>query len=215
MKFDEFLTIIPKIKNIKLPAETSQFKMVPAFRQAELQKRSKDKSKAREAGVLALFYPNVKNDTQLVLILRKTYPGVHSGQIGFPGGKLEDNDNSIQAAALRETFEEVGVPVHDIHIIRQLTPVYIPPSHFNVTPFLGLCRHTPSFKKQETEVEAILEISFDEFLNDNNVVTEVLSTSYSAKTAVPAFKLDRYIVWGATAMMLSEIKDLFKTVYLV
>ncbi len=211
MDFNEFLTLMPKIKNITLPAESSQFKMVPTFRKDALKKQGKAIKTAKQAGVLALFYPNKNNTTQLVLILRKTYHGVHSGQVGFPGGKLEDTDKSLKAAAVRETFEEVGVPIHDIEVVRALTPVYIPPSHFNVSPFLGFCKHTPNFKKQDAEVEAILEVALSALLNENNVVTQLLATSYSAEAEVPAFKLSNTIVWGATAMMLSEIKDLFKT----
>lgn len=89
MNFDEFLESISKIKNIPLPAEASQFKMVPSFRQ-ELLRQQKDAIKnAKKAGVLALFYPNNENETTFVLILRKVYKGAHSGQVAFPGGKLD------------------------------------------------------------------------------------------------------------------------------
>ena len=92
MNFDEFLVSISKIKNIPLPAEASQFKMSPPFR-LELLKQQKEAIKnAKRAGVLALFYPNNQQETTLVFILRKTYKGVHSAQVGFPGGKLEKQD---------------------------------------------------------------------------------------------------------------------------
>ncbi|MFV0566247.1 MAG: NUDIX hydrolase [Flavobacteriaceae bacterium] len=215
MNFDEFSILISKIKNIPLPAEASQFKMVPAFRQDLLKKQKNAVDKAKQAGVMALFYPDKNNLTYLVLILRNTYPGVHSAQIGFPGGRLEATDVSLEAAAVRETFEEVGVPIANIEVVRALTPVYIPPSNFNVSPFLGICKTTPQFKKQDEEVEAVLEISLDQLLSDNNVATEILSTSYSSEVTVPAFKFNAHIVWGATAMMLSEIKDLLKKGYVV
>ncbi|WP_417289584.1 NUDIX hydrolase [Corallibacter sp.] len=213
MNFDDFLKYTSKVKNIPLPAEASQFKMSPPFR-LKLQEMQKDKMKhAKTAGVMALFYPDLQHQTKLVLILRKTYKGVHSAQIGFPGGKLELLDESIEHAALRETYEEVGVPIEDIKVLKKLTQVYIPPSNFYVHPFLGITHKTPKFIKQDEEVEDIVEVTLSDFLNDANVITESVSTSYNKKVEVPAFNLNNHIVWGATAMMLSEVKDLLKQLW--
>lgn len=210
MNFDTFLKVIAKIEHIPLPAEASQFKMSPPFR-LELLEMQKEKIQfAKQAGVVALFYPDLERQTKLVMILRKTYKGVHSAQIGFPGGKLEKHDASIKAAAIRETFEEVGVPEKHISIVRELTQVYIPPSNFYVQPYIGITHTTPVFSKQDDEVEAILEIALHDFFNDANIVTKTIATSYKVNVEVPAFKLNGHIVWGATAMMLSEIKDLLK-----
>ena len=210
MNFDEFLKSLSKIKNIQLPAEDSQFKMAPPFRKELLQSRKNDIKEAKQAGVLALFYPNINHETTLVLILRKTYKGVHSAQVGFPGGKLETGDASLKEAAIRETFEEVGVPINTIEIIKTLSYVYIPPSHFYVQPFLGVTKKTPQFIKQDDEVEAIIEVPLNHLLDEKIVRKKIVSTSYSIDVEVPAFKLSGHIVWGATAMMLSEIKDLLK-----
>ncbi len=210
MNFEDFLTAISKIENIPLPAEASHFKMVPPFRQELLRRQRKAIKDAKKAGVLALFYPDKSQKTTLVLILRKTYNGVHSAQVGFPGGKLEDQDKSLQDAAVRETFEEVGVPIQNIKVVKQLSEVYIPPSNFHVQPFIGISESTPEFVKQDNEVEAIIEIDLLHFLDDNQLVTKTVTTSYSIDVEVPAFKLNNYIVWGATAMMLSEIKDMLK-----
>jgi len=136
MNFDEFLIRISKGKNIPLPAQVSQFKMAPPFRLELLEKNKEAIKFAKKAGVLALFYPDIYQQTNLVLILRKSYEGVHSAQVGFPGGKLEPNDDSLEHAALRETFEEIGVPVDDIEVLSPLTEVYIPPSNFYVQPYL-------------------------------------------------------------------------------
>ncbi|WP_308991186.1 CoA pyrophosphatase [Mariniflexile litorale] len=210
MNFDDFLIAISKIKNIPLPAQASQFKMVPPFRQ-ELLKQQEDAIKtAKRAGVLALFYPDVNQETYLVLILRKTYKGVHSAQVGFPGGKLEAYDTSLEAAAIRETFEEVGVPIKDMEVLRALSEVYIPPSNFYVHPFIGISKQTPQFIKQDEEVEAVIEVALNHFLDDANIISEKVNTSYSVEVEVPAFELNNYVVWGATAMMLSEIKDVLK-----
>lgn len=210
MNFDNFLQSVSKIENIPLPAETSHFKMVPPFRRAFLMQQKEAIKKAKQAGVLALFYPDLSNETHFVLILRKTYKGVHSAQVAFPGGKLEEDDHSLEDAALRETFEEVGVPIEDIEVARKLSHVYIPPSNFYVQPYLGITRDRPDFVQQEEEVESIIEVSLSDFLSDTALVTKTVNTSYSIEVEVPAFNLNGHIVWGATAMMLSEIKDLLK-----
>ncbi|MCB4798913.1 NUDIX hydrolase [Neotamlana laminarinivorans] len=210
MNFNDFLIVLSKIKNKDLLGQASQFKMVPPFRQELLKKQKHQVKEAKKAGVLALFYPDMHNNTKFVLILRKTYKGVHSAQVAFPGGKFEEIDASIQQTALRETFEEVGVPQKSISVVRALSQVYIPPSNFNVHPFLAYTTATPKFIKEESEVEAILQINVKEFLNDKSLVVKTLKTSYSQEVEVPAFLLNKHIVWGATAMMLSEIKDLIK-----
>ena len=210
MNFNQFLTHISKISDLPLPAEASQFKMSPPFR-LELLKKQQDKIKfAKQSAVLALFYPDEMRNTKLILILRKTYNGVHSAQVGFPGGKVEEADKSLQFTALRETEEEIGVPMQHIEILKQLTQVYIPPSNFYVHPFIGYTSTTPKFVKQDHEVEALIEVSLQHLLDEQSVISKNVSTSYSVSVEVPAFKLNDHIVWGATAMMLSEIKDLLK-----
>ena len=98
----------------------------------------------------------------------------------------------------------------DITVLKQLTQVYIPPSNFFVQPFFGIAEQQPSFIKQDDEVDDIIEVLLTDFLNEANVVTKSVSTSYKLDVEVPAFRLNEHIVWGATAMMLSEIKDLLK-----
>lgn len=184
--------------------------MSPPFR-AQLIEKQKERIKgAKQAGVMALFYPDANENTKLALILRNTYKGVHSAQIGFPGGKFETVDTSLKATALRETFEEIGVPIQQIDVIKQLTELYIPPSNFYVQPYIGVIRQTPHFVKQETEVSEIVEVLLSDFLDDKAVTAHEVQTSHNAIVEVPAFELNGHIVWGATAMILSEIKDLFK-----
>jgi 8-oxo-dGTP pyrophosphatase MutT (NUDIX family) len=208
MNFDTFLKSVSKIKNIELPGESSQFKMSPPFRLELTELNREAKKSSRKAGVLVLFYPDSNQQTHLVLILRKAYEGVHSGQVGFPGGRLEKQDHSLEYAAVRETFEEIGVPTEQVKILRALTEMYIPPSNFTVYPFLGFVRSTPEFKIQEDEVEEIIEVSLSHFLNEPNKIITSVTTSYKIHVEVPAFQLNGHIVWGATAMMLSELKDL-------
>ena len=210
MKFEEFLKSVSKIKNIPLPAEASHFKMVPPFRQELLKKQEEAIKKAKHAGVLALFYPDINAHTKFILILRKTYKGIHSAQVAFPGGKLEKQDKTLEDTALRETSEEVGVTIETIQILKKVSQVYIPPSNFYVQPFIGITENTPQFIKQDSEVEALIEVDLEHFLDDKSLITKTVATSYSVEVEVPAFQLNNHVVWGATAMMLSEIKDLLK-----
>ncbi len=210
MNFKEFLNIVPKIKNIPLPAESSQFKMMPASRMEQMDQYKEAMKQAKQSAVLALFYPDRSHKTKFALIQRKAYNGVHSSQISFPGGKFENNDTNLEFTAKRETYEEIGIHPDNVKIVRELTKIYIPPSNFAVQPFLGLAYKTPNFILQEDEVEALLEVPILDFFNESNVITETVSTSYNSRMEVPAFLLNGHIVWGATAMMLSEVKDLIK-----
>ena len=212
MNFSSFLNATSKIKHLDLLGEASHAKMSPPYRVELAKLLEENRTKAKNAGVMALFYPNVEKQTQLVLILRKAYKGVHSAQIGFPGGKFERGDKDLLYTALRETKEEIGVEISKQNVVKALSPLYIPPSNFIVHPFLGLIEETPKFYKQEDEVEDILEVGLLDFLNEKNSVTTKVSTSYKMKVDVPAFNFNGHIVWGATAMMLSELKDLLKQV---
>jgi 8-oxo-dGTP pyrophosphatase MutT (NUDIX family) len=210
MTFREFEKQIVKVTKLELPGEAIQLKMAPIERLLELKATARMNNTAKRAGVLVLFYPNAKEETHLVLILRKTYKGVHSAQIGFPGGKQESGDASLEQTALREAEEEVGVPRETVSVLKELTEIYIPPSNFFVQPFLGITNRTPNFIAQEDEVEAVLEIPLVHFMDDAIVTTKILSTSYAKSIDVPAFLLNGHVVWGATAMMLSEVRELLK-----
>lgn len=212
MEFSFFEQRISKIKDLPLPGESSHHKMVPEFRIKELLELKDANTPPRKAAVMALFYPNQKEETHILFILRKTYKGVHSNQVAFPGGKAEKEDDNLMVTALRETHEEVGVHPDDIHVVKELSEIFIPPSNFEVQPFLGLYKKPKPFVIQESEVAAVLEVSLVNFLSEASITTKNITTSYATNVDVPAFKLNGYIVWGATAMMLSEIKVLLKQV---
>jgi len=195
---------------MELPGEAAHMKMAPIERLQELKAKAFKDGTARRAGVLVLFYPNERLETHLILILRKTYKGVHSAQVGFPGGKQEPEDISMEDTALRETEEEVGVPKENIQVLRELTEIYIPPSKFFVQPFLGFTDKMPQFIPQEEEVEALIEVPLSHFMDDSVLIEKTLTTSYAVDIKVPAYKLNGHVVWGATAMMLSEVREILK-----
>jgi len=212
MKFDSFVKSISKIKNLDLPGQEVQLKMAPMQRREELKAITAHPKNPKKAAVMCLFYAGANDETFFVLILRKTYKGVHSNQVGFPGGKVEEEDVDLAHTALRETEEEIGIPLNTISVYKKCTSVYIPPSNFTVQPFIGVLKEAPVFIAQESEVEAIMEVRLSDLLSDENVITKTLETSYSKKMEVPAFLLNEQVVWGATAMMLSEIKQLLKEI---
>lgn len=212
MDFFEFEKRIVKVTKMKLPGLSVQLEMAPQERLKEAIAEARRVNNAKLAGVMALFYPAADQQTSLVLIERKSYKGVHSGQVGFPGGKIEKKDQSLLATALRETEEEVGVPKEQITVIRELSEIYIPPSNFFVYPFLGISHTTPHFIPEKREVESIIEVKLEDFLDNQCITTRTLTTSYFSEITVPAFYLNDFVVWGATAMMLNEVRELLKKV---
>ena len=212
MRFIAFEKVITEINKLSLPGLETQLKMAPSFRKNLIESFKLAQKSAKLAAVLVLFYPSDKGETNLVLILRKVYKGVHSAQVGFPGGKPEIDDASLLDTALRETWEEIGVSSDKITVLRELTSIYIPPSNFQVHPFVGISNKPLKFKLQKSEVEAVIEVSVSDFLNDNYEVTSKISDSNGTIHSVPAFKLKGQIVWGATAMVLKEIKSMLNLV---
>jgi 8-oxo-dGTP pyrophosphatase MutT (NUDIX family) len=208
VKFKAFKNKIAVLKTRKLGGLEEQFKLAPSLRlKYEISQIAAQNPK--KAAVLALFYPNEHEQAVFILTKRASYKGTHSSQISFPGGKINIEDASLQETALRETFEEIGVSRKSVQVIRELTPIYIPPSNFLATPYIGCIDSTPKFKTNY-EVANTIEVLVSDLLNDVSLSTVNITTSYMSNQDVPCFKLNGYVVWGATAMMLSEIKELLK-----
>lgn len=208
MIFSDFTNQIEALQHKTLGGLTSQLKLAPQLR-VQFSQELIESKKPKKAAVLALFYPDENHQTRFLLTQRATYKGKHSNQISFPGGKIDLRDINLKATALRETYEEVGVISENVMVIRQLTDSYIPPSNFLVTPFIGILKERPNFKLNY-EVANLIEVLIKDLLNDTSLTSIELETSYMKNGTVPCFKLNNYTVWGATAMILSEIKDLFK-----
>lgn len=211
MDFRDLIKYVPKIEKEKLLAAQAHIKMAPRERIAALENMNLESVNPKMAAVMMLMYPK-NNKAHLVLILRNSYPSVHSSQIAFPGGKVELTDSSLQETALRETYEEIGVDPQKIEIIRPFSEIYIPPSNFLVFPFLGISKTELTFKPQLDEVADIIEFSVKDFLDDKTVVMRRMNTSYAYDIEVPTFKILDHYVWGATAMILSELKEVMKNI---
>lgn len=209
MDFQDFLQIVPHFNAVNLPGVDAHNIMVPKERLEMMKKLNFERIKPKIAAVMMLLYPK-DGIAHLVLIVRNSYEGVHSSQIAFPGGKYENADTNFADTALRETYEEIGIHPKKIEIVKAFTKLYIPPSNFMVYPFLGICKEEITFYPDPTEVSGIIELPLSTFLSDTITVNSKIKTSYANAVDVPAFKIEEHIVWGATAMMLSELKVVLK-----
>lgn len=189
-----------------LPGLNAQMQMAPGFRQAWMKMQKMNfPADAKQAAVLCLLYPKAKQ-LHFVLMKRVTYPGAHSGQISFPGGQIEKEESPLEAA-LRETFEETGKLISKDDVVGQLTKIYIPPSNFAVFPFLAIINDTPKFIPEKGEVDYLIEVPLKDLLNEENNQVKKMNTK-GVEFDAPYFSLNNEVVWGATAIMLNEVKSI-------
>ncbi len=196
----------------------SSFKNLPGWEaqktMAPLARLSADLSKIiqpnhREGGVMLLLYPGDNAALQFVLIRRQTYNGAHSGQVSFPGGAREAGE-ALLDTALRETAEEIGVFPHTLQVLGALTPVYIPPSNFMVYPFAAYSAARPNFSPNRREVAELIEVPLAMLLSNNIREMVKMEIKPFGMTDVPCYNFWGNKVWGATAMILKEFRELVK-----
>lgn len=156
------------------------------------------------SAVMIIVYPEGA-EWNIILIKRPDYQGVHSGQIAFPGGKMELSDSDLLATALRESKEEIDISPDILEPLGKLSRIYIPPSHFMVHPFVTATSEKPNLRGDSREVEKILHVPVSSFFGESKITIEKVQVQPGNMTMkVPAFKVDEHIIWGATAMILSE-----------
>ncbi|MES2589002.1 MAG: CoA pyrophosphatase [Bacteroidota bacterium] len=205
---------LEKLKSLlitSLPGEEAHQKMAPLNRPISSYAKSMSDN-YKESGVAVVIYKQAENH-QIVLIQRPVYDGKHSGQVSFPGGKKEENDENLLQTAIRECFEEIGVSLNENQHIGKLTPVFIPVSNFHVEAHLFYLESMPEFKADEREVSEIFSIKLDHLLDDDFVKKmdmEIPNAIYLKE--IPYFDLENKIIWGATALILNELKELLRLI---
>ena len=202
MQFHSFLEFVPKIQELPLPGLSEQLTMAPAMRKQLLEKSIIN---PKNAAVICLFYKGIQGETSFYLIRRSSYPGVHSNQVGFPGGQIDPSDQTPWDAAKRELWEELGISSQQIIQIRKITPLYIPPSHFWVNCFLAYSTAQTELNLDQNEVKEVISVSLTELINIKKSFTGQLESN---GVETPIYLLSDNTVWGATAMMLAEIKSI-------
>ena len=204
---DAFKSYLTRKLKSGLPGKNAHIEAAP-FRQIEFSEKQIRES--RKSAVLILFYKK-QDELHFVLIQRPKYDGVHSAQIALPGGKVELSDKNIVDTALREAFEEVGIVKDDVQVISQLTDVYIPVSRFNVTPVIGLLNYSPNFKIDNREVDELVEVKLSELTRLEKMTISKIKMTNGGLLEAPSFNFNDKIVWGATALILNELRWVFKT----
>lgn len=205
MRFSNIDLVVNQLRarlELPLPGREAQIRMAPTPIDENRFKEIANRP-ARPGGVMALLYPK-NGELYLPLMKRPGYNGAHGGQVSFPGGKAEKQDLNLIETALRETEEEIGVRAKEVSVIGQLSELFIIASNFKVLPTVGVVNYTPKFIPDPYEVEAVLEVPISQFYDMNKRgVEEMRFGKYVIQS--PYFNVDGHLVWGATAMMLSEL----------
>lgn len=200
MPFNDFINTLDTQLRQPLPGPEAHLKMASATR---LRLKVQPNEKTRRSAVLILFYP-YRDQILVPLILRPKYDGVHAGQMAFPGGRYEKTDENLIRTALREAQEEIGIKASDVQILGKLTELFIPPSNFYVLPVVGKLPYKPDFYPDPREVEAVLEVNLEELMDESIVGFTELDVR-GITIEAPFYDIQGHKVWGATAMMISEL----------
>ena len=190
-----------------LPGEEAQFLMAPMAR-PRMSEALAMTVQQRQSAVLLYLFPQ-QGDWRIVLMKRPDYEGAHGGQVSIPGGRLEPGEKHKQAA-LREFEEETGVGVSSRQLLGNLSELFIPPSNFLVKPFVAYATDRPCFDPDPVEVEEIIELPILTLMSDVTVKRDQVCLSSGDWVETPCFEVEGHMVWGATAMILSELKEILR-----
>ncbi len=207
MNLELTITSLQAALSKSLPGTDVQWEMASSDRMIRNYPRKK-KSDSKLAAVLILLYP-VKEKLYTLFIQRPVYDGVHSGQISFPGGKMEESDKDITDTAIRESCEEIGLCREDLRVLGFLSPLFIPVSNIEVSPLVAFCNERPDFSPDRKEVVSIIEARLEDFFHDE-IVKEKPMVIRNEALDVKYFDFKGHIIWGATAMILHELLMLMK-----
>ncbi len=202
-KFQIIDLLISSIKN-ELPGEKAQFNMA-AYYKVPI---SPDMIAALEPRIGAVMILLIWKDEQwnLTLMKRPPYDGIHGGQISFFGGKKEDQDQNLVDTAIREATEEGGQELSQSKLLGALSPLYIQASNFLVHPYIFYTDAIINFEPDKNEVEEIFLIPLLDYFKYKKETNITLKNGISFNA--PAYIFDDYVIWGATAMILSELEEL-------
>lgn len=207
MSLITYSRFIDELKNAltpPLPGAPAHDMLAPEHRKTLIMQNA-DVANAQLSSVMVLFYPIENGMPGIIFTKRVEYKGVHSGQISFPGGKAEKIDSDLFATAYRETEEEIGIERSCITTVGVLSELYVPPSNFIIFPVVGFLDRYPLFRPDPNEVAEILTVPFEFFVTDGAVGTYKVTTHDNMIFHVPGFMIGSNLIWGATAMILSEL----------
>jgi len=207
MNYKDLTAKLEKRLTLSKPGLKAQLFMCPEPRLGH-KSYSEAKGLCKKAGVLLLLYPWRKR-IYLTLTNRADSVFHHKNQISFPGGQNEPGE-SLQETALRETYEELGLPPEFVRIIGALTPLYVPPSNFCIFPIVGTMHERPGYKAQPKEVAEVIETPLDHLLDKRNLRKEIW-TRGQKEVKVPFYYFGGYKIWGATAMILAEFLEIVRS----
>ncbi len=193
-----------------LPGKNAHLKMAPDLRSEKYMSPSGAYKKASVH--LTVIEKNLEPHLLFIKRASLVKEDKHAGQIGFPGGQLEESDESFEDCALRETNEELGLDISKIELLGPMTPIYVYVSNFMVYPFVGIYHGDLDYTLQKSEVDYVIEAPISDFLNDSIVKTKDIQIRQGLLKNVPYYDLQGETLWGATAMMTSEFITIIKSI---
>jgi len=208
---EAFVNRLRTALSANLPGIDVQYKMAPANR-ARISLSEENASIYRPSAVMIVFCENQDKELFIPLIERMPYVGIHGSQISLPGGKFEEIDKDLEDTARRECYEEIGL--QDIDVIGKLTHLHVPVSGFLVQPYVGISKvKNPQMVQQEREVKSLLKLKLSALLDDAVIKEGTILVTETISIQSPWYDVDGHKVWGATAMILTELKEICKTIF--